>query len=370
VNGIMVWEGYVQWGAESERISGIQPGPQPSMTPEIERRPAASRFLIRSVPPSGSQPGPQPDFRHRPAGNAVVPELADRGHGINAGLTTVVSLVAAVVVLLLAFVLIPQHGTAPLPPVPRPIGLAATAPTSSSVELTWQEPVGPAPDKYQIWIDDRLVGSVGGMQTSYTVRGLRPDTSYRFQISAISGGRHSRRSAYPPMRTTSPPRSDAILAGTWQGKFVVIAATIKPGYPDSSFYKGKEWYYTWQFIPLCASSSPCPMTTLQGKLLGYHTQLVRFTATLSRSGGTYSAVTGTRADPCVSGKVVVPRLGQLKIQITIAMARMEPVISAGLKSRAWTASSLTGQMTLHSPADKANSCSASTIVIKIGASRL
>lgn len=296
--------------------------------------------------------------------------MVSRGGGNHPKLTTVGSSALAVIVaLVLVWAFFWPHGSSQ--PVPRPIGLVASAPRATSVRLTWRSPTV-NPDKYQILINGRLVGTVGGWRTSYTARGLQPDTFYRFQVFAVSGGRRSRRPAYSSVSTTVPPVFAATLSGTWRGHLDVTTVSTKPGNPAEIFTKGTIWKISWRFIPRCHRVS-CPKVTLRGELLGHPGQAVRLTPTLTRSDGVYSAVVGTRADVCAAGPRTFSRPGRLTIKFTVTKADMVTVAKAGAKGRTWTALALTGWMTLSNPLDKLHKryvCPASTIVTSISASRV
>lgn len=108
----------------------------------------------------------------------------------------VITIAAAVAVVVGAGVLVAVHPWAH-PPVLKPAGLAVksvpnTSGTAASIELTWSGPAtGPLPDEYLVLRDGRQVGTLRGTVTSYADAGLVPNTSYRFQVIAVRGGKQS-----------------------------------------------------------------------------------------------------------------------------------------------------------------------------------
>ncbi|GAB7030834.1 glycoside hydrolase family 18 protein [Streptomyces sp. NPDC021749] len=110
-------------------------------------------------------------------------------------------------------------GTDPGPQVPAaPGGLSAGSVTSSSVALSWN-PVSGATG-YTLYRDGAKDRTVSG--TSATVTGLRPSTSYRFQVTATNTAGESSRSAEVTATTspsgggTDPAVPKHAVTGYWQ----------------------------------------------------------------------------------------------------------------------------------------------------------
>ncbi|MFF5716619.1 chitinase [Streptomyces buecherae] len=80
-----------------------------------------------------------------------------------------------------------------------PAGLAASAPTSSSVTLSWNPTKGAT--GYHVYQDGKRVQAVSG--TSATVTGLAPATSYKFQVTATNTAGESPKSAEITATTTA-----------------------------------------------------------------------------------------------------------------------------------------------------------------------
>jgi len=176
------------------------------------------------------------------------------------------------------------------PPVLRPTGLTAYPSTVSSVTFSWSSPAtGPVPDRYVIFQDGTMTGSVPGTITSYQGKGLAPDTAYQYQVEAVRGGQHSPRSPAITVSTLTPPVSAAILSGPWTVHYKVVAV-VPPG-SDSTYTLGKTWTDNWVFTPDCTVGS-CAVT-LHGGISGpgnLESSPIPPTL-LARSGAVYSGTT-------------------------------------------------------------------------------
>jgi len=95
-----------------------------------------------------------------------------------------------------------------------------------SLQISWSGPAaGQQPDNYEIFRNGTQVGTVLGSQTSFTVDGLTPGTSYGFQVVAVSDGAESGPSATltsqtPPLQPTGlavASSSNSSLELSWHG---------------------------------------------------------------------------------------------------------------------------------------------------------
>ncbi|HEV2371468.1 MAG TPA: fibronectin type III domain-containing protein [Streptosporangiaceae bacterium] len=132
------------------------------------------------------------------------------------------------------------------PPVLRPARLVAGPATANSVSFRWSRPpTGPLPDKYLIFNDGTQTGSVAGTATSYRQAGLSPATSYQYRVVAVRGGKRSPQSALLPLKTVTPPISQARLQGSW---------TINIKYRQHVFTRRHETD-PWVVTPECAAGA-------------------------------------------------------------------------------------------------------------------
>ncbi|MEU8759788.1 glycosyl hydrolase family 18 protein [Streptomyces sp. NPDC048659] len=92
-------------------------------------------------------------------------------------------------------------GTDPQPTVPAvPAGLAAGAPTTTSVPLTWGAVSNAT--AYKVYKDGALATTVNS--ASATIAGLTADTTYQFQVSATNTAGESAKSAAVSVKTAKP----------------------------------------------------------------------------------------------------------------------------------------------------------------------
>jgi len=215
------------------------------------------------------------------------------------------------------------------PPLLRPTGLAAGPSTTSSVAFRWAPPAtGPAPDKYVILHDGRVIGSVRGTVTSYRVPGLAPATSYPYRVAAVRGGKRSALSAVLVVRTVTPPVSAARLQGPWTVSLKIVkgASSLKGG--------RQRWAESWLATPKCATG-PCDVL-LSGRVNG-----LKFKTTLTRSGDVYRGKMAGNIFPCGSGSISFPIRSTMRIRITVTAAHPDNL--------AWAASSWAGTMAVSAP---------------------
>jgi fibronectin type III domain protein len=204
--------------------------------------------------------------------------------------------------------------------------------TAYSVAISWSGPAsGPQPDNYEIFRNGAQAGTVLGNQTSFTVNGLTPDTSYSFQVVAVRGGTSSLASETKTVQTP-PSLSDAVLsyAGTVTEKML----SITPAQPGWTFKLGATKTDSWTMTPNCASG-PCSVT-LDGAYNGY-----TYTTTLTQSGATYTGST-TLKDYYYCIATTNTFSATLNISITVN--------NASTQNGAWTATSFTGHETVNAPA--------------------
>ncbi|HEY5986643.1 MAG TPA: fibronectin type III domain-containing protein [Streptosporangiaceae bacterium] len=214
------------------------------------------------------------------------------------------------------------------PPLLRPSGLMAGPSTTSSVAFRWSSPAtGPAPDKYLILRDGKVIGSVPGTFTSYWGTGLPPATQFRYRVAAVRGGKRSAQSPVLVVRTATPPMSAARLQGLWTVRIKLVRRGDLIG-------GSKRWAESWLTRPKC-TVGPCAVR-LSGEIDGH-----RFKVTLTRTGAVYKGKTRANIFPCGSGPDSFPDPATLTVRVTVTKAQVE--------NRAWTASSWAGTLAVYSP---------------------
>ena len=70
---------------------------------------------------------------------------------------------------------------------------------------------GPAPDRYVILREGKVIGSVRGTDTFYRQAGLPPATAYRYQVAAVRGGKRSALSSALVVSTATPHSHRVVL---------------------------------------------------------------------------------------------------------------------------------------------------------------
>jgi len=216
----------------------------------------------------------------------------------------------------------------------QPTGLTVKSRTTSSLAIAWAGPAdGPAPDQYKILRDGVQVATVPGSATSYTDKSLAPDTTYRYQVIAVTGSEQSRISAtLASAHTARPALSAAVL--DWSGQVAEKEISLDPAWPPYVIQPGQSTQDSWTVSPDC-SSGPCDATltgTFEGRSINVK---------LTRSGLTYTG-TGGLSDwlYCDVQSYIVPTT--LSLSITLK--------SATTQGNTWTAASFSGQETINTPA--------------------
>lgn len=293
----------------------------------------------------GFQPVPQHPAEPPPPAASAIPAAVRRGRRRWA---VPVAAIAAVAVLgLIAGLVIwaPRKS----PPLLRPAGLVAGPSTMSSVAFSWSRPAtGPAPDRYVIRRDGKVIGSVPGTVTSYHGTGLAPATTYRYRVAAERGGKRSALSSVLVVSTSTPPISAARLQGQW-----TVSIKIIQGF---SSLRGtpRTWDETWLASPECAAG-PCAVR-LSGGIGGFI-----FKTTLTRAGAVYQGKIIGNVFPCGSGSGSFPIRTTVSIRIALTGAHVD--------NRAWTARSWAGDMVLTAPYTAGGSyyCPASRMTASLSA---
>lgn len=248
--------------------------------------------------------------------------------------------------------------------IPVPVGLTAGAATPTTLTFTWSPPpASPVPDSYVISRDGTVLegGVVEGTVTSYRDTGLKPATTYRYDVSAIwTNGSDDAVSDSSPaivMRTSNPPKpppvSAARLTGSRPIDFKVVSST-------GGLTVGTAWSNTWVFTPKCASG-PCDVT-LSGVVApaGYADH--SFALTLVRNGAVYTGGTTAHITHCGQTPNVVDVQNPITVNITVQ--------TGALSGTTWSAKALTGTMQIDSPYTSAGQyyCSQQTFTASLAAS--
>jgi hypothetical protein len=212
------------------------------------------------------------------------------------------------------------------PPPLRPAGLSAGPTTASSVSFHWAAPAtGPAPDRYVILHGGAVIGSVRGTVTTYTDRGLYPDTSYTYQVTAVRGGKRSAPSVEVVLRTATPP----VAAARWQGPWTVHVKIVHGGAALVG-PRPLRWNDYWQPSPQCAAG-PCTVR-VHGTLNGHD-----FNVTLARAGAVYTGTTVAKSFTCGPPHDRIPEPSTLRFRVRLTAATGGP-------DGAWTASAWAGTL--------------------------
>ncbi|MFE2954593.1 fibronectin type III domain-containing protein, partial [Embleya sp. NPDC059267] len=118
-----------------------------------------------------------------------------------------------------------------------PTGLAAGAPTASSVPLSWN--AVPGATGYKVYRDGALAQTVTG--TGATVTGLAQGTTYSFQVTATNTAGESPRSAAVSATTTGvvevPATPTGLAAGTPTATTVPLSWNAVPGATGYKVYR-------------------------------------------------------------------------------------------------------------------------------------
>lgn len=207
---------------------------------------------------------------------------------------------------------------------PSPVGLRLSKATWTTVTLRWSpSPLGPVPDKYQIFSEGNLVGVVGGSADSYVSTGLTAGGSYKYEVAAVWGHAVSAPSAAFTALTLAPPLSGSVP--------ITVDTVSTPG-NGASLSVGDHWSDTWQFAPDCASTRCTLIADAELAAPGFAAQ--QFAVTLRGSGRSYGG----------SAKAQISACGSVHVTNTITLSvNAKGAVSNG----AW--SGWTGTMQVSSP---------------------
>jgi hypothetical protein len=231
-----------------------------------------------------------------------------------------------------------------LRPGPGPVELAATEHTSTSVSLSWSRPAtGTEPEGYLIRRDGHQVAETGP-EPEFTDSGLRPLTSYRYEVIALVDGARTQpspdltvrtRQAAPTTFTSAEVSTDSAVL-TWQpppgtapDHYVVVrngtdVGTVPAGtltYRDTTLTPGSSYAYDIVAITEGQRSDPATGVTVttrtppleQARLQGTWTA----TLTVTKPGQTTLKKGQTAQDPwafapsCAQGPCPVRLSGSL-----------------------------------------------------------
>jgi hypothetical protein len=185
---------------------------------------------------------------------------------------------------------------------PSPVGLSLAKATWTTVTLRWSSsPLGPVPDKYQIYSGANLVGVVSGSVDSYVSTGLTAGSSYKYEVAAVWG--HA-------VSGPSSPFTALTLAPPLDGSTPVTVNTVSTPGDGASLSVGDHWSDTWQFEPDCASTK-CTLTA-DAELAAPGFAAKRFTMTLRGSGRSYGGSATAQISTC-GGSVKVTNTVTLSI---------------------------------------------------------
>jgi Fibronectin type III domain len=235
------------------------------------------------------------------------------------------------------------------PPLLRPAGLTPGPSTTSSVAFRWSPPAtGPAPDRYLILHDGKVIASVPGTVTSFREAGLAPATAYQYRVAAARGGKRSAQSQAVVVRTATPPISAARLQGPW-------TVTIKVVRGGADLTGGNTWAESWLTSPKC-TAGPCAVR-LSGSINGH-----QFKTTLTRAGAVYRGKITGNVFPCGSGANSFPVQSIVTFRVKATAAHVD--------NQAWTASSWAGTMMAVAPYTSSGDyyCTASRLTASLSGS--
>jgi serine/threonine protein kinase len=266
--------------------------------------------------------------------------------------------VAAVAVLGTVIGLLAAPGAGPSAPARQlspPIGLAALKETATSVTLEWNAHAGgPRPGKYEILENDEQLTSVPGDQTKYQVTGLTANTAYQFSVIAVTGTSRSAESATVLADTAdqpAPPLADAPF--TWAGTVISQETAGTDSYLEKV---GTSWQDAWNVSSSCGSRV-CATATLSGTI-----DNVNFTATLTRSGTTYTGVAAI-------DNYWLDCLHQSNHEDTTLSIKLKVTREGQIYGQEWTVSAFTGTETWNVPA-LPDGCAGSLYQIQVNGNAL
>ncbi|HUN30928.1 MAG TPA: fibronectin type III domain-containing protein [Trebonia sp.] len=147
-----------------------------------------------------------------------------------------------------------QSGPSPVASVttlaPSPVGLKVSA-NYSTATLTWKpSPLGPAPDKYEVYNGPNQVTTVSGSTTSYVAQGQSQGAAFQYTVVAEWGTAKSAPSAADIGSIRSAPLNALVNVN-------VTPTSIPSGGTGATV--GKALPESWYFTPQCAANA-CTMT--------------------------------------------------------------------------------------------------------------
>lgn len=125
-----------------------------------------------------------------------------------------------------------------------PVGLRAVAVTAASATITWSPAASTTPVIYRVYRNGARLTSLPGRVTRYNDTGLKPSTSYSYQVSAYDDSRWSALSSTLVVRTDQATLSSATLSNTAQYD-VRVHVTSEYGYTQISagYRTTEEWWF-------------------------------------------------------------------------------------------------------------------------------
>lgn len=204
-----------------------------------------------------------------------------------------------------------------------PVGVHLVKKTSSSITIGWDRTSAQRPESYSVYRDGTQVVTLAGGRLRYADTALRPDTAYRYQVSASANGLESDLSPAVVVRTKVATLADAQLASSYN---VRVRITSESGYTELS--PGEAQTVTWWF-----SQGVNGTATLNGNTWSSG----GWTMTLHQHGRTYTGQTVEGISSCMG----VPVDTTVRVSIT--------VLRAGMSGGAWTARAFSGRLTQNAP---------------------
>lgn len=224
---------------------------------------------------------------------------------------------------------------------PSPTGLAPGATrTTSAVSFRWSAPAdAPKPDNYLVMRDGANVATVAGDVTAYKDVNLSPGSVYEYTVAAVWGEATSDPSQPLQISTANPSVASARVTGTYSMDIKVRSSG------GGSLTPGMTWTNSWDFTPQC-STGPCSVM-VSGSIApsGYTTH--KFAIKLTRVGGQYTGSTTAHITHCGEKPLVVDVRNTIRISVKVTAGEMD--------SSVWTATDMTGTMTMSAPYTSAGS---------------
>jgi hypothetical protein len=236
----------------------------------------------------------------------------------------------------------PSAPPSPVPTIPAPRGLHASATAVPLVvTVSWISP-GDSALGYRVYRDGEQVGTVPAPRTSFTDTDVRPNHTYTYEVLTRGEGVLQSERVSVAVDVPLPPLSAARVEGVFDVK---VHPTSQKGFTQTF----KDYTTGWSFDPRC-NTGPCRVvwtwTIYQG-----------IQDTLHRKGAKY--------DGSDTGKLNV------KCSDTVVRSTVEiefRVVKAKAVAGTWTATRLTG--TMKQTSDAQLGCVASSLIAKVTASLL